>query len=257
MDWRYQLLKRTGFSVYGKKDTSGITLEFIGTSGVGKTTLFRGCLRKLRSRWFSSYHLDFLTRSVRSCEPDEILMQILKRNIEKILNSDSFCPWHSLLDLNLSVRVMHETMLIAQKTHPMGFAFDEGLFRHFRAEILEMTDDSSVELWEKRAFVYLQARSPETALSRLKARRMKLAPKHSQRELTDDQILSRIARDQQMFQSILDRARSFGCPVLVLDAEEPIQQSIEKVLKFERTLIERFKVQENTALNNTLLPGNQ
>ena len=257
MDWRYQILKRTGFSVYGKKNTAGKTLEFLGTSGVGKTTLFRGCLPKLRNRWLSSYHLDFLNRTARSCEPDVILMQVLKRNIEKIFSSDSFCPWHSLVDLRLSVKVMHQTMVVAQNTHPMGFAFDEGLFRHFCAEIMELTDDFSVELWENRAFVYLRARSAETALSRLKARRVKWAQIQSYRGETDEQFLARIAREQQMFQSIVGRALSFGCPVLVLDAEEPIQKSIEKVLNFERSLIQRFKMQKNMDLNTTLIPGNQ
>jgi hypothetical protein len=257
MDWRYQILKRAGFSVYRKIGTSGKTLEFLGTSGVGKTTLFHGCLRKLRTRWFSSYHIELLNRTARSCEPDEILMQVLKRKIEKILNSDSFCPWHSLIDLKLSVKVMYDTMLATQNTHPMGFAFHEGLFRHFCAEILELNDDFPAELWKSRAFIYLRARSPETALSRLNFRRSIKAKTHSHRVITDDELLSRITNDQQMFQFIVDKALSFGCPVLILDAEDPIQTSIEKVLNFERSLIEKFKMQENRDLNTKLIPGNQ
>jgi len=257
MDWRYQILKRTGFSVYRKTGTSGKTLEFLGTSGVGKTTLFNGCLRKLRNRWFSSYHMEFLNRTVRSCEPDEILMQILKRKVEKILYSDSFCPWHSLIDLKLSVKVMYDTMLAVQSTHPMGFAFHEGLFRHFCAEILELHDDFPAELWKSRAFVYLRARSPETALSRLSFRRNIKAKTHSQRVITDDELLLRITSDQLKFESIVDKALSYGCPVLVLDAEDPIQASIEKVLHFERSLIQKFKMQENRDLNTNLIPGNQ
>ena len=124
IDLQYHLLKNTGRSSYSE-ETSGKTLEFIGTSGVGKTTLFNESMNKRKNRWFFAYHLEFLKRKVPPCEIDDILMLVLKSRIENINNSDSFCPWHSLLDLKLSVRVMHETMLVVHSAHPKGFAFDE------------------------------------------------------------------------------------------------------------------------------------
>ena len=109
---------------------------------------------KLKKRWSFSYQLDCIKRKGPSCELDEALMQILKSRIETINNSDSFCPWHSLLDLKLSVKVMHESTLVAQSSHPKGFAFDEGLFRHFPTEILQMGDESPVQLWNNRALFF-------------------------------------------------------------------------------------------------------
>jgi len=244
VDWRYHLFKKTGYSFY-TEETSGKTIEFIGTSGIGKTTLFRNTMIRLRSRWIFAHHLDFIKRTTPPCETDEILMKILERRIAKIYSSESFCPWHSLLDIKLSVQVMAETMKLAsQSGHPTGFALDEGLFRHFPAEILQLVNELPAQLWKDRAFVYLRARIPETALSRIKSRTMSLAKIERQRVRTDDQILSSILKDQEMFQSIVDRATSFGCPVVVIDAEEPIQDSINKVLDFESSLNQKFKMQE-------------
>ena len=246
MDWRFHLLKRAGYSSY-TEETSGKILEFIGTTGIGKTTLFNKTMSKLRSRWLFAYHLGFFKRKTLRSETDEILMRVLKNRTEKIYSSTSFCPWHSLLDLKLSVRVMHETMTVAQSEFPKGFAFDEGLFRHFPAEIVQLGDEIPVELWKNRAFVYLQAQTPETALSRLKSRKRTTAQIESQRVISDDQILLRITNDQEMFRSIVDRALSFGCPVIVIDAENPHEDSIKKVLDFESSLSQSFKMQETMA----------
>jgi thymidylate kinase len=226
-----------------------MTLEFIGTSGVGKTTLFRETMGKLTKRWFFAYQLDLVKRKTPASEIDGVLMEILKNRIEKITTSDSYCPWHSFLDLKLSVRVMHETMVVAHSSHPQGFTFDEGLFRHFPAEILQIGDEFPAQLWHNRAFVYLRARTPETALARVRSRTEMLAQIERQRERSDEQRLTNILRDQEVFQAIVDKAKTFGCPVLVLDAEDPFADSVNKVIEFESTLGQRFKKQEKTDTN--------
>jgi len=248
MDWRYYILKKTGYSFYSK-ETAGKTLEFIGTSGVGKTTLFRASVASLKSRWFLSHHTDRLKRKAPPGEIDEILMRILKVRIESILDSESFCSWHSFIDLQLSVRVMRETMLVFHDPQSTGFAFDEGLFRHFPAEILQQGDEFPAQLWKNRAFVYLRARMPETALARLKSRKKMLAQQGPDRVRTDDLLLSRIMKEQEIFDSILDKGTSLGCPVLVIDIEDPFQESVDKVLEFETTLGQRFSAQENMERN--------
>ena len=180
-------------------------------------------------------------------------MRVLRSRVETIFNSDSFSPWHSFLDLNLSVKVMRETMLVTQSPQPTGFAFDEGFFRHFPAEILQLGDELPVQLWKNRAFVYLRARTPETALTRLRSRTMTLVNIHHQRSRSDVQILSSIVQDQEMFQSIVDRGASYGCPVLVINAESPIQESIQKVLEFESSLSQRFCIQAKAEEFPTLI----
>ena len=236
-------MRKTGYAAFSRQ-TSGKILEFIGTSGAGKTTLFNRSMTRLKNRWFFAYHMDLFKRKAPPSQVDEILMQILQKRIENINSSESFCPWHSLLDLKLSVRVMHETMVVAHSAYPKGFAFDEGLFRHFTAEILQLDDLCLVDLWKNRAFVYLRARTPETALARVKSRTEKLTQLERQRDRTDDQILFRIVQEQEMFQSIIDKAATFDCPVLVIDAEDPFEDSVNRVLDFESSLIQRFKSQE-------------
>ena len=248
MDWRYHLLKKTGYSFY-TKETSGKVLEFLGTAGVGKSTLFHNSIARLRSRWMFAYHLDYLKRKAEPCEVDEILMAILKSRIDKITNAESFCPWHSLVDLQRSVKIMHQTMLIAHDVHPKGFAFHEGLFRHFATEIQQMGDKFPVQLWKNRAFVYLRSRNPETVFSRYRSREAISSKIERQRIGSDDQVLSRIKMEQQNFQAIVDKAPSFGCPVLVLDAENPLKDSIKKVLEFERSLGQKFRIQEQIQTN--------
>ena len=82
-------------------------------------------------------------------------------------------------------------------------------------------------------------------MSRLRSREIAAAERESQRVRTDDEILSYIVQDQEMYQIIVDRARSFACPVLVIDTEDPIRDSIERVLNFERSLRQKFEMQDN------------
>lgn len=252
MDWRYHLLKRTGYS-FPTKETAGKTLEFLGTSGVGKSTIFNKSVARLKNRWLFAYHLGFLKRKSPPSEVDKALMDILMSRIATIKNSDSFCPWHSLIDLQLSVRIMHETMQVLHDVFPKGIAFDEGFFRHFAAEILQLGDDFPDQVWKNRAFVYLRTQKPETILLRHKARWMASATRgERQRVKTDDQILSEITHEQEMFQIIADRALSFGCPVLIVDAENPVEESVKKILDFEKSLGQQFSSQQKMESNPQL-----
>lgn len=258
MDWRFQLLKKTGYSFYSK-ETSGKILEFIGTSGIGKTTLLNHTVARLKNRWLFGYCIDYLNRKDPPSEVDEVLMKILIRRMENIKNSDSFCPWHSLLDIRLSVNVMHEAMFIAQNVFPKGFVFADGLFRHFSAEILQVGDELPGQLWKNRAFVYLRARTPETAMTRFKSREMRAAQigHGPQRGTAQDRVLSRVIQEQEMFQTIVEKALSFGCPVLVVDAEDSLQDSIKKVLEFESSLSLKFDMQQDTESNSQPLSLNR
>ena len=252
MDWRYHIYKKLGYSVYSR-ETAGKTLEFLGTSGAGKTTLYRETVVKRKSRWLQAHHLEGLKRTTPPCQIDDVLMRILKSRMDTIFNSDTFCGWHSFMDLKLSVRVMRETMLVTHVAQPTGVAFDEGFFRHFPAEILEQGDDIPLQLWENRAFVYVRARSAETALARVSSRTARLAQIERQRSKSEDQILEKINLDQEMFQTIVDKGLGYGCPVLVVDAENPFHESVAQVLQFESSLNQRFEQQSqiNETLNST------
>lgn len=222
---------------FPKLATAGSTLEFIGTQGVGKTTLYNACWASIKDRWYLRNDLEGLgPSSVLSGSIERIHRDILFKRIN-FLNSSDLDPWQSVTYALHAATIVYESLMISTQDFPRGFALEEGLFKCFPEEVLNLCDAEAKPLWKKRAFVYLRARDTDIVLTRFQLR----SDERRNREIfqhyrSDHEVRSRIDADNRLFDQILEKAKVFACPLIVINAEDRLQDAVKDVLEFERSL---------------------
>jgi hypothetical protein len=127
--------------------------------------------------------------------------------------------------------------MIQAHEFPRGFFLDEGLVKSFPYEIMAIDPDEATPLWRNRAFIYMRARDPEIVAAR---RRKRVATRALNgtvhRTPPAAELRARIEEDNRIFDRIFERAEAFGCPSVILYAEESTADNIQKILEFERGL---------------------
>lgn len=217
--------------------TAGWTLEFVGSQGIGKTTLNNRLYKTLRAQWF------FRSDLGQTSSPDTYsgTLEQLHRQIyfQKILWLYENQPdiWKSVTISRQMSRVISESLTILTNDFPRGFIMDESLFKNFPHEVLDLEEEQGAPLWQRRAFIYLRARDPDFVVSRYQSRVIERARSGLlQSRPSDAEVRARVEKDNDLFDSMTDRAGKFDCPVLVLYAEDNEQENIRKILNFEKTL---------------------
>jgi len=244
-----KLLKATGFEVrqtgrsiselmaQPRRATAGWTLEFIGTQGIGKTTLNNALHKSFRKNWFFRYDLGQTGPSTQSFEE----LEQLHRDIyfQKLQRVQKTRPdvWNSITVPRQMSRVIGESLTILSNSFPRGFVLDESLFKNFPHEILNLPDTADDILWQKRAFIYLRARDTEFVVSRYQSRVAERARNGlPQIKPEDADVRARVEKDNTDFDAIFEKARVLGCPSISIYAEDDTQQNISKILEFEKNL---------------------
>jgi hypothetical protein len=113
---------------------------------------------------------------------------------------------------------------------------DESLFKNFPREVLKLAGDAPGPLWQKRAFIYLRTRDPEFVVARYQSR----VEERRQRGMvqippSDAEVRARVEEDNELFDTIAEKAQAFDCPVMVLYAEDDKEKNIHKILQFEES----------------------
>ena len=235
-------LQRRGHSIADlmarpRSSTAGWIVEFIGTQGVGKTTLNNALYKPFRENWFFRSDLGQTgpSPSTRG-ELEEIHRKIYFKKIRRLQKTGAN-TWKSITIPRQMSRVISESLTILTNDFPRGFVLDESLFKNFPREVLKLTGDVPGPLWQKRSFIYLRTRDPEFVVSRYQSR----VEERSQRGMpqippSDDEVRARVEKDNVLFDALIAKARAFECPVIVIHAEDDDAENIRKILKFEETL---------------------
>jgi hypothetical protein len=217
--------------------SAGWIVEYIGTQGIGKTTLNNALYRPLRANWFFRSDLGQtgpLETSSAALEHlhNEIYFQKISR-----LKDEKANTWKSITVTRQMSRVIGESLTILTNDFPRGFVLDESLFKNFPREVLSLCGDRPGPLWAKRAFIHLRTRNPEFVISRYQSR----AEERARRGLMlipprDEEVRERIEEDNELFDAITERAAQFGCPVILIYAEDDQRENIRKILDFEKAI---------------------
>jgi energy-coupling factor transporter ATP-binding protein EcfA2 len=217
--------------------TSGWTLEFIGTQGIGKTTLNNAVASKLRNHWFIRSDLGQIGRlATASVELENLHRQLF---FDKVQHLAGIQPdtWRCITVARQMSKVIAESLTILGNHFPRGFLLDESLFKNFPREVLELSDDDARPLWKKRGFVYLRARDPQSVVERYQGRVAERARQGLIQTAPEDaEVYARANADNVLFDAIVEKAHAFGCPALVVYAEDDHDENIRKILKFEHDL---------------------
>lgn len=217
--------------------SAGRVLEIIGAQGVGKTTLVNVLQKSLRADWFFRSDLGQTGPLNSVAGPVEMLhSRIYFQRMQQLREKEANIWDITTLTRQMS-RVIRESLTLLTNDFPSGFVLDEGLFKNFAQEVLELASESPDPLWNGRAFVHLRARNPEVVVARYQKR----IDNRARRGLfqippTKAEIRKRIERENTLYDQICETALAFDVPVLILDAEGDQAQNIAKVLSFETSL---------------------
>ena len=217
--------------------TAGKIVEFIGPQGVGKSTLSDAAYPRIKDNWFCRTDL---TRpgpsATRHPALEELHKAIFLHHMETLQTPETD-PWHCLKNTSQMVQVIAENLTMMSHDFARGFFLDEGMVKNLPDAVLTQSATTPELIWPNRAFIYLDARDPNCVLERYKKRfEERKARGLPQRQTPDDILRARIARDRDMFARVLDMAHQFDCPILTLDAEDPHDTNLTRILDFDRDL---------------------
>lgn len=220
-----------------RRDTAGRIVEFIGTQGIGKSTLNNDLHKHFKNDWFFRSDLG----KIGPADASEGGVEQLHRDIyfQKIryLEEHQPDPWKSITVARQMSKVIGESLTILTNDFPRGFILDESLFKNFPKEVLKLASEDPSPLWQNRAFIYLRARDPDFVIARYQGR---VAERNRrgllQRQPTSEEVRAAVERDNRLFDQILDKAAAFDCPAIVVYAEDAHQNNISRILDFEKGL---------------------
>lgn len=222
---------------YPRLDTAGWIVEIIGTQAVGKSTLNNAIYKHLRARWFFREDLEYTGQLIPGTDNIEALHRdIFFKKVGRVAQSDADA-WRSVRIAGQCSVVIEQSMTISVNTFPRGFILNEGLFKGFPEEILELSDSDFNLLMKNRAFIYMRAKDPNVALARYRGRVAKRRSRGLYLEpQTDDEVRRRIRQDNVMFDLIFEKAKAVGRPAIMVHAEDDLGSAVERVLEFEKSL---------------------
>jgi len=220
-----------------KTATAGLIIEFIGTQGVGKTTLNNRVRKHLKDSWLFREDLEYTgPTEIRSGDLEKLHRKILFERLDRLQDMQEDA-WGSLTVARQMSKVLYQSLTISTHDFPKGFVLDEGVVKNFPVEVSELGPEEEAALWKNRALIYLRARDPDFALKRYQGRTAKRRRKGMfQQSRADSKVRSRIEKDNETFDRIVATAQSFGCPTVVVYVEDGLESNLQTVLEFERQL---------------------
>jgi hypothetical protein len=221
-----------------RRPSAGLILEFVGTQGVGKSTLFRETLGKRRAEWFFRDHLRDLPIATPG-EPWSLRVhRALLFNKTAAIHDSEFDAWQCSYAVGATAQIVRESLYLSSETFSRGFALDEGLFKNLTREVLALDQADADPLWKGRALIYVRAREVETVVrqyqARLDQRRRRGWFQHA---VSVDWIAERARADGQVNARLIAEARRRGVPHLVVDAEDPQRENVREIHGFEERLL--------------------
>ena len=252
----HSLLKKLGYrliKIPGKKaksvafvknddDTPSKTLvfviEFIGPTGVGKTTLFERIKNHTAAEWYYRENLSSLNLKDREGKLSGSLhWKILFDRLLRLdgLNLDGF---HKTKLMRYLAQVMIYDLRLHNGLSDKGFLFDEGICHNFSKELNALPGDEFKAIMAGRALVYLTPKDPSTVVKRIRERAQNSGKMVSyQKGLSDSELCLMAERHMNQFETLVSRARSIGIPTCIVYAEDELDRNAEIILGFEKNMV--------------------
>lgn len=224
-------------------NTYGKVVEFIGPSGVGKTTFYRKELVKYNDRWYTKsqvrkmgeYHNDLLCLKDQRLE--KIYSELLSDKANTILTSNH--PLRKKINLLKHVIGALSADVAARSSNlKKGLLSDDGFTHDFGNEIIHLEenivtakDDSSNQpdlrlLFEFRSIIIMTA-SPDYIIHNLKKRRDEYRAKGNEDAINNYYVVYQEKDLEEYVTKSIDAAekmkaiaKKYGADVLLLDVEK-------------------------------------
>lgn len=240
----------------GKRNTSGLTVDLVGPTGVGKTTFFSALEPDLKKDWFFRGQIPRKKlekkrpfRLVHGRQQDFVgnLLQKKHENLSKIVEL-SLARREYLY--NFFVKEMEQDIFFRYSNLPKGYFSEDGITHGFTNEIVDLMQGTSPhdtgdncleEFFGGRAIIQLAA-SADYIIENLKKRSIETPGrandwythfgKNRIKNFVDDTITNK--------NKLVCIAEKNGAKVLKINAEDSVTINREKVFEFLRLYISEF-----------------
>lgn len=224
-------------------ETAGKIVEFIGPSGVGKTSTFRSLAPALQDRWNFQEHIARYRYNAFTLDPERqtLYEQLVKLRYDEVLSQNATLP-ERVNRLAFSLKLVNEDMALVSQSYSRGFFIDDGLCHNFTRALLDLLlheDAKAQQLLLSRAFVVLLANDPDFVVENILSRR-KISPPfrgNNFPSLDHRELRDFCAERNRECARLLEFFSRIGCMNLVVYAEDGIETNSDKIRDFERVYV--------------------
>jgi len=213
-----------------------IFIEFIGPSGVGKTTLFKKMkeLNKNNSWIGIKEYYKFKANKGKYNRDFKLYESLIDYKIKNISQAD-FDAYKKLRLLSFFYKKLKEELFARSTNDEFAIVLEDGIFHNFTPEFIRLSEeksDSFKRLLQKRAFVFLHAPPEYNARNILKRKKETGAIRPQHEKLNNEELISRqtqVLRTKQKLITIID---TFEIPILKIDTSEDLMINAQKINGF-------------------------
>ena len=191
--------------------TRGLVVEFVGPSGIGKTTLCRQIAQRLRRDWFFEHHAAALVRSgklpsaAQSPSPVEAYLgQLHAHRLGDLATSQLHLVQRMKIVKRMS-DVVAQGAMARLPGQPRGFILDDGVAHFFAEAMLAQSRERTRSFTHDSAFIFLLP--PEFAASAAPAPDPQRAQMNSYQQ-------------RRIYRRLHDFLAGLGCPLLLLSSAD-------------------------------------
>lgn len=215
-----------------RNKTQGQTVEFVGPSAIGKSTIFEKMRPSLKNNWLFEQH----TRRLNAPEAKEqefssVLRSVyfdrirdLERDVGDIIKCSEI--------IDRVTEIVRVALVLTAREFPRGFVLDEGIAHFFAGQIIALPEDQAHKFLFGRALIFVLPSQASTLVNRRSGRSGIQATQQDVEE-AESQI--------KIYQSLATKCSETDTPHIMLNADEPVSKNAKRAFNFLETLTSEFR----------------
>lgn len=235
--------KLVSFNTSTKKDrhkskAMNKDIEFIGPSGVGKSTLFSEVKKYTVGNWFYKEDISNILLGHGDGEVDDHYHWRLLFAKSRYLEDYKANGYEKIKLMKYFSEVILGDLVTFEGVSEKRLFLDEGLCHNFSKELMEFSDSDLAALMAKRALIFVQARDTLTIVKQIRKREIELGHKIAYHVgLNDNELINMAEASALSLEILVKRVKPFGVPVCIIFTEDDIHLNVKRVLEFESQFI--------------------
>ena len=214
--------------------SSGKIIEFIGPSGVGKSTLCSLTKDKLSCKWNNIERLNYCKLGAIAEDIIDLHWTIFKGKFPFIQNLNTASSAKLGL-VNYFNKVVLDNIRILRVRENAGFILEEGICHNFFEELNELSIQDLSLLMTNRSLICVLPKDENTVVKQIRKRTKQTGKTVFHHNGLDDKTLFEMTKDYVKGINIfLKRIESLNIPVCKVYIEDGLEVNCKRIIEFER-----------------------